>query len=279
MANKTIVQLPEQTGVTDNDVLAIVDSGETTTSKIKVSTLLAGVGGAFQVGDATDSIVPSYSPTSRGVATGTTYLDKLNLEGEVYTSNANETFNLVQSNTTITDNPYNRAFAGHSNSRISSTDATGANMLMGTLQGRITSGSYNVLLGMGSVSGGFGNFMAGTEFTSEISGGGSYKTLIGGARNLVSGNQASVIGGNNNDATAAQSGVFVGFGNVSSNARSVIIGGQSQTTLQDDEVVVPKLRTTKYASLNFSGDTAAAAAGVQLGEFYHDNGQVRIRIT
>jgi len=279
MANKTIVQLPEQTGVTDNDVLAIVDSGETTTSKIKVSTLLAGVGGAFQVGDATDSIVPSYSPTSRGVATGTTYLDKLNLEGEVYTSNANETFNLVQSNTTITDNPYNRAFAGHSNSKISSTDATGANMLMGTLQGQITSGSYNVLLGMGTVGGGLGNFMAGTEFTSEISGGGSYKTLIGGARNLVSGNQGAVIGGNNNDATAAQSGVFVGFGNVSSNARSVIIGGQSQTTLQDDEVVVPKLRTTKYASLNFSGDTAAAAGGVQLGEFYHDNGQVRIRIT
>ena len=263
MANKTIVQLPEQTGVTDNDVLAIVDSGETTTSKIKVSTLLAGVGGAFQVGDATDSIVPSYSPTSRGVATGTTYLDKLNLEGEVYTSNANETFNLVQSNTTITDNPYNRAFAGHSNSKISSTDATGANMLMGTLQGQITSGSYNVLLGMGTVGGGLGNFMAGTEFTSEISGGGSYKTLIGGARNLVSGNQGAVIGGNNNDATAAQSGVFVGFGNVSSNARSVIIGGQSQTTLQDDEVVVPKLRTTKYASLNFSGDTATAAAGVQ----------------
>ncbi len=35
MANKTIPQLPEQTGITDNDLLAIVDSGETITSKIK----------------------------------------------------------------------------------------------------------------------------------------------------------------------------------------------------------------------------------------------------
>ena len=341
MANRTIPQLPEQTGKTDNDLLAIVDSGETVTSKIKVSTLLSGVGGAFQVGDATNSIVPSYSPTSRGAATGTTYVDKLNLEGEVFTSNANETFNLVQSNTTITDNPYNRAFAGHANSKISSTDATGANMLMGTLQGQITSGSYNVLLGMGTVGGGIGNFMAGTEFTSQISGSGGYKTLIGGVANLVSGNQGAVIGGNNNEATGSQSGVFAGRINVASGIESVVaggnqneitggynfigggaaneiqgqisaiiggninnigssggfsaivggasnnlnhnysvvLGGQYQTTLQNEEVVVPKLRTTEYASLNFSGDTAAAAGGVQLGEFYHDNGAVRIRIT
>ena len=40
MANKTIPQLPEQLSRTDDDLLAIVDSGETTTSKIKVSTLI-----------------------------------------------------------------------------------------------------------------------------------------------------------------------------------------------------------------------------------------------
>jgi len=57
MANKTIVQLPEQTGVTDNDVLAIVDSGETTTSKIKVSTLLSGIsGGGDLVGTTGDTL-------------------------------------------------------------------------------------------------------------------------------------------------------------------------------------------------------------------------------
>jgi len=55
MANKTIPQLPEQTGKTDNDLLAIVDSGETTTSKIKVSTLLAGIGGDL-VGTANDTL-------------------------------------------------------------------------------------------------------------------------------------------------------------------------------------------------------------------------------
>jgi len=355
MANKTIPQLPEQTGKTDNDLLAIVDSGETTTSKIKVSTLLAGVGGAFQVGDATDSIVPSYSPTSRGVATGTTYVDKLNIEGEVSLSNTNETFILNSDNTTITDHPYNRAFAGTTTSRINSTDASGKNILIATTQGQINGGNSNIVIGQGIIQGGSGHIICGGEFTHTISSGnknamlggassncgGTFASIVGGANNATAGFAPSVVGGRYNQANSQYSGVFVGRNNVVSGQESVIaggnqhditgnynfigggaandiqgqisaiiggninnigssggfsaivggasnnvnhnysvvLGGQSQTTLQDDEVVVPKLRTTQYASLNFSGDTAAAAAGVQLGEFYHDNGQVRIRIT
>lgn len=215
MANKTIPQLPLQTGKTDNDLLAIVDSGETITSKIKVSTLLDGVGGAFQTGDATDSIVPSYSPTSRGVDTNTTYVDKLNLEGEVFTSNSNETFNLVQSNTTITDNPYNRAFAGHGNSRINSTSTTGANMLIGTLQGQINQGAYHQILGMGTInSTGNGCVIAGSEFTSNI-GGGSYASIVGGASNSTNGNQTGIFAGSSNS--------------ISNNTKGVILGGTSNS--------------------------------------------------
>ena len=64
MPNKTIPQLPEQTGKTDNDLLAIVDSGETTTSKIKVSTLLSGLGSPFIAADGTNNVVPDYYATS-----------------------------------------------------------------------------------------------------------------------------------------------------------------------------------------------------------------------
>lgn len=281
MANKTIPQLPLQTGITDNDLLAIVDSGETTTSKIRVATLLSGAGGAFKQGDASQSIVPYYSPTSRGVSGDTTYVDKLNLEGEVFTSNANETFNLVQSDTTITDYPYNRAFAGHGGSRISSTNAAGANMLIGTLQGRITNGAYNTLIGMGAIqSTGYGNFMAGTQFTSIIRGSGSYNVVQGGYYNRVNdGNNAGVFGGNNNNIYNDNSVIAGGYGNTINNINCVILGGNSQSTLQDNEVVMPNVRVTNYASLNFSGDTAAAAGGVQLGQLYHDNGAARIRIT
>ena len=41
--NKKISQLPEQSGLTLNDVIAIVDSGSTTTSKIKLSTVYDGI--------------------------------------------------------------------------------------------------------------------------------------------------------------------------------------------------------------------------------------------
>ena len=41
--NKKISQLPEQSGLTLNDVIAIVDSGSTTTSKIKLSTIYDGI--------------------------------------------------------------------------------------------------------------------------------------------------------------------------------------------------------------------------------------------
>jgi hypothetical protein len=244
MANKTIPQLPEQTGKTDNDLLAIVDSGETVTSKIKVSTLLSGVGGAFQVGDATDSIVPSYSPTSRGADTNTTYVDKLNLEGEVYTSNANETFNLVQGNTTITNNPYNRAFAGHGNSRINSASTTGANMLIGTLQGQINQGSYHHLMGMGTIgSTGNGCFMAGSEFTSFVAGG-SYASIVGGSNNTTNGNSTGIFAGGSNNISNTTKAVILGgtsnaitgrfdnaivAGNTNSNAAryAVVVGGQN----------------------------------------------------
>jgi hypothetical protein len=70
MANRTIPQLPEQTGKTDNDLLAIVDSGETTTSKIKVSTLLSGLGGGVIETTSGDAI---FNKTGTGLSNDNTY--------------------------------------------------------------------------------------------------------------------------------------------------------------------------------------------------------------
>jgi len=341
MANKTIPQLPEQTGITDNDLLAIVDSGETTTSKIKVSTLLSEAGGgAFQVGDATDSIVPAYSPTSRGVTANTTYVDKLN----VNLSNILDIDNGVNNNSIIIGGYGTRgtntgglgsAIVGGRNQQLGGN----ANFVAGQFGSSIAGENNGMVAGRGNViGGGEYNFIGGgrsvnvTALYSGALGGngnsvtGNYSTILGGSSNTNSGTESGIVGGNQNGITGIQSVVaggnqnditgnynFVGGGaandiqgqisaiiggninnigssggfsaivggklnNVNHNY-SVVLGGQSQTTLQNEEVVVPKLRTTQYASLNFSGDTAAAAGGVQLGEFYHDNGAVRVRIT
>ena len=240
MANKTIPQLPLQTGITDNDLLAIVDSGETTTSKIKLSTLLSGVGGgAFQVGDATDSIVPGYSPTSRGADANTTYVDKLNIEGEVSVSNTNETFILNSDNTTITDHPYNRVFAGHGNSKISSTNSTGANNLMATLQGVISNGYYNNLIGMGEISSaGYGNILAGTSFTSEVKGGNYNGVFAGAGNDINSGDQNAIVGGYAHNVSGGRSFIGGGTNHIITATNSGIIGGDTNNVSGSESAII-----------------------------------------
>jgi len=327
MANKTIAQLPLQTGITDNDLLAIVDSGETTTSRIKVSTLLDGVGGAFQTGDATDSIVPAYSPTSRGVAANTTYVDKLN----VNLTNALDIDNGVNNSSvtiggygtrTISGAGLGSAFVGGRNAQISGNANFAAGQFGSSIAGEnngmvggrgnfitageysflgggrsnVTSSLYNGILGGQSnnvsathsaIAGGISCNISGVQ--SVIAGGnaniiqGNYNFIGGGAANDITGNgQYSVIlGGNVNEVqTGAAFSVLVGgTSNITNHYRSVVVGGTGLSTAQNDEVVVPDLRFPNYASMNFANDTAAAAAGVLLGQVYHNAGDLRIRIT
>jgi len=130
-------------------------------------------------------------------------------------------------------------------------------------------GQSNTASGNNAVVSGFANTASG-EHSAVIGGGGNNR-----AEKL----RSVVIGGESNRVSNGQGGVVVsGINNNVSHNRSVIVGGQGQTTLQDDEAVVYKLRMTQYASLDFADDTAAAAGGVQLGQFYHTSGVVKIRI-
>ena len=326
MANKTIAQLPLQTGITDNDLLAIVDSGETTTSRIKVSTLLSSAGGAFQTGDATDSIVPAYSPTSRGVAANTTYVDKLN----VNLTNALDIDNGVNNSSvtiggygtrTISGAGLGSAFVGGRNPQISGN----ANFAAGQFGSSIAGENNGMVGGRGNfITGGEYSFLGGgrSNVTSNLYNGilggqnnnvsARHAAIIGGLTNTVSGFESVVVGGNQNDITGPVSGIFAGAGsditggqfcaiiagnvndinsnaafsciiggtsNVTDHYRSVVVGGTGLSTAQNDEVVVPDLRFPNYASMNFANDTAAAAAGVLLGQVYHNAGDLRIRIT
>ena len=113
----------------------------------------------------------------------------------------------------------------------------------------------------------------------------SQLVIVGGSDNTIShdGTYPNMItlGGNLNSITDATNSAMVGGdGNtLSGHSRSVILGGSGLTSNYDEEVLVPNLTIANYSSLNFSGDTAAAAGGVVLGQVYHDNGALRIRIT
>jgi hypothetical protein len=185
MANKTIPQLPLQTGITDNDLLAIVDSGET--------------GGAFQTGDATDSIVPAYSPTSRGVDANTTYVDKLN----VNLSNALDIDNGV-------NNTYN-IIGGY-----------GTRGVVGGSLGSAVVGGRNPQIA------GNANFVAG-QFGSSIAG--ENNGMVGGRGNFITGGEYSFLGGGRSNSNSSfYSGILAGQNNnVSTATHAVILGGQSNS--------------------------------------------------
>ena len=251
MANKTIPQLPEQTGKTDNDLLAIVDSGETTTSKIKISTLLDGVGGKFIDAGGLNNIVPDYyAPTAISDA-----VDNCFIAG----GTGNEIGSLGGSGY---DN--NVIIGGLNNSLPRGKEMT----IIGGDSNRLYAGGSNatdsvVIGGNGSDDDGWKS--ASIASTTGRNDGRLNSVILGGVSNIITnaGDQSATVGGSSNTIT---------------HDRTVILGGSSLSSLQNDEAVMPNVRITNYSSLNFTDDTAAAAGGVQLGQLYHNAGAVRVRI-
>ena len=252
MANKTIPQLPEQTGKTDNDLLAIVDSGETATSKIKVSTLLSGVGGKFIDAGGLNNIVPDY-----------------------------------YSETAINDDVDNSFIAGGTGNAIGAVGGAGYdnNVIIGGINNALRRGVRHTMIG--------GNandlYSQGSNGTDSVTLGGNGNTDLSWKGATIAATTSSnngrlncaIITGVSNtiNNSSNQSAIIAGTSNTMSHDTSVILGGNGQSSLQDNEVVMPNVRITNYASLNFTDDTAAAAGGVQLGQLYHTSGAVKVRIS
>jgi len=163
MANKTIPQLPEQTGKTDNDLLAIVDSGETTTSKIKVSTLLSGLGSPFIAADGTNNVVPDYYAT--------TAIDSSSSENAIIGGSSNQ----------ITTNVNNAAVIGGSTNSI--TNRFDNAIVAGN--GNSNAARYGVVVG---------------GQNNQLQNGSQRGVIVGGINNTLNeGLQSAIIGGNNGD--------------------------------------------------------------------------------
>jgi hypothetical protein len=57
-----------------------------------------------------------------------------------------------------------------------------------------------------------------------------------------------------------------------------MLGCSGRTATRSTATFVENLVVFNYAALDFANDTAAAAGGVVLGQVYHHNGDLRIRI-
>jgi hypothetical protein len=303
MANKTIPQLPEQTGLTDNDLLAIVDSGETTTSKIKVSTLLGGVAGSplvQTIGASGENVDSNFSDGGTPFDANGFDTDYNNLvvgwgnnDGTANTTTRNNVIfgydNTIFDSTTSkvvfgfnnTDSSQAKVLVGNGNTSIrgmaigesSLTKFNDANTMV--IGFNSDAGNLNTLtIGAASTANNRATAIGSSTSSQNYGFAGGFGANCGGERNVV-------LGQNTISSSGLYNSILGGFNNVigGSISNSAIIGLNAFTATDSRMVYVPMLQLIDYASYNYSGDTAAAAGGVQLGGVYHDNGALRVRIT
>ena len=116
-------------------------------------------------------------------------------------------------------------------------------------------GTYNNIYSNNSKIG----FTGVTNFTGN--------TIIGGNNNVIlaEGSNNIIIGGGGNSITGTTSG-------------ATLVGMSDYSPTRNDATFAMAYVMTNYSSYNFADDTAAAAGGVVLGQMYHNNGAMRIRI-
>jgi len=357
--NKKIFDLPLRTGVTSDDRLAIVDSGNTTTYSVKVSDLRDGTGvntlesltgditfsgtnidittsgqtiylsgstgggggGVYESGTGTSSIKPvagtntasgNFSAVLNG--TGNTQSGDYSIvTGLNNTGSGPRSFIIGGTNNTASNSQGNFGIIGGTNNNsgarsglvMGNNNSVGSDGFMfGTKDSQISTNNNPtrdaVILGgsnhIENVNGAARNtFLGGYankiyNFFSDglcniwggqnnwIDGGGTYASPN---LNSWTGNTATIINSKNSNIRNGVLNTIIGSDAcvTSATTRTTIIGCSGFTATADDMVYVPALNVVNYASLNFSGDTAAATGGVELGGLYHDNGAVRIRIT
>lgn len=117
-----------------------------------------------------------------------------------------------------------------------------------------------------SISSGYQNRIVGSS-GGEYDVAGFYNGIIGGNNNKImsEGNRNSFIVSNNSFITGTSENV-------------VMLGTSGRTADQTYCTFVENLKIFNYTNLNYADDTAAAAGGVVLGQLYHNNGALRVRI-
>lgn len=279
MANKTIPQLPLQTGITDNDLLAIVDSGETTTSKIKVSTLLSGVpAGVYESGTGTSSIKPVAGS---------------NTASNNYSAVLNGTNNISSGQYSISSginndatNTYAGVFAGRD------SDATGKDSFVTSSEFAIAGQTSSVIGGWASYVYGQGSnpeqgaFAIYSPYTYVRRDNGTGTTPIVGVLNgLIASNNSEINGQSGNATNRAlimasnNSNITGGTDNTLMLGCSGRTGVNSYTTYVETLEAFTHVVLNDYSNLNFASDSAAATGGVPLGGLYHNSGDLKVRIT
>ena len=300
MANKTIPQLPLQTGVTDLDLFAIVDSGETITSSITRSEFMSGATNTtFQnISLTSDSVI--YSSPAPGLTQGNFTVVDSSSPGTIAKNNntvsiANNGINMaiVGNNTTVIGTSYfnmnayasgrvaiSNQYGGNTGNRstVIGGDNGGVsnhNSFLGSSRVNTISGEHSIMISAPyghNTSGHYSNSFSNNQENKTIAG--SYNTAISNNGGELTTTGANCGMHNSKDSYITGSTQFTTMISCSGRTASSDFTTYVETLEAFDGIVM-----TDYANLNFTGDTAAASGGVPLGGLYHDAGAMRIRIS
>jgi len=256
--------------------IMIGDTSNVINSTTGNNIILHGVSNTLGVGSSNDSIISSQSSATDAasyssiIGSNNSTINGVNLLLAASVTNlllgANTTAMVGGTNSTIwftTD-----SFVGGGNSHYVAP-YTGS-IRLGFL------GGYNNEIGVASsdsvMLGGSNHFIRNTSPRAAIVGGDA--NIIDSAEEsfIAGGSSSTISAGTNNAIIAGLSSNIIGYNNV------VMLGTSGTTATRSDASFVQNLVIANYSSLDFSGDTAAAAGGVVLGQVYHDNGALRIRI-
>jgi hypothetical protein len=264
MANTKISQLPSYTG-TAKDLRWFVmnNSGESTTFKF------SGYTSPFVLADGSNSVRSIYFASNKNLSPNGVLIGGLNTNQILSTGNYNTI--IGGEGATITSGEDNGIFAAkNSTTNASSSYSTiigGRTHTINNQFGFIGGGAQNTA---GYLSATISGFNINASNQSHIMGGenntasGAYGGIFGGTSNTATGNYSHIIGGSSS--------------NTNSKTRAIMLGTSGRTATTDTATFVENLVIFNYAALNYSGDTAAAAGGVVLGQVYHNAGALRIRI-
>jgi len=298
MANTKISQLPSYTGsAADIRWFVMNNSGETTTYKY------SGYTGLLIPGTGVDSIVssgaltPIYGPNpiSSGLASiaiGSSNVQATNAFSIAIGWNTRALADGATSiGTSNTANGSQATVIGYASA------AGGVDSFCGGVESNaggfraVAVGKYAAALGSESVA-------IGNAISSES----NYGTTLGGIQLIRNSEYSSILGGRNqviltntpynniiassdsniktNNGTGGLNTIIGGkLNEISGNTSgATLLGMVNYSPTTNDAAFAMSYVMTNYASFNFVDDTAAAAGGVVLGQMYHNNGLMRIRI-
>jgi hypothetical protein len=273
MANTKISQLPTWTG-TASDIRWFVmnDSGNNETYKFSgySGQLIVGTGSnSFRTPNATSSGTNSIAIGNGAIADGqeSVNIGNSNINVGYRSVNIGKHFNSTTNCINIGSGGYNYQpygiCIGHETSSQQAGIAIGSNTTRATGSNAVSLGNaLSNNIGIYSVSIGYNNIAG----QSPSFNGNPYGVMIGsGHRAETSGSYNSILGGANNTISGTTSG-------------TTLLGMVNFTPTRSNAAFATNYVMTDYANDNFADDAAAAAGGIVLGQLYHNNGVLRIRI-